>query len=186
MGTFAKLAVLGCAGLVLASCQTISKEECAVTNWRDLGVRDGQQGFPATRIERHSSACAKAGITVDTTAYLGGRDIGIRSYCTPANGLQVGRSGSNYRNSCPAELEPAFLRSYLAASQLRRAENRLRDAQRRVQTLTDRAFSNELTPEQRRELQLDVREARTDVRQRELDVRDAQTQYNRVAGSLGL
>ncbi|MEM1364702.1 MAG: DUF2799 domain-containing protein, partial [Pseudomonadota bacterium] len=78
---------------ILAACQTISEEECAVANWSDLGQRDGQAGYPASRIERHAKACAKAGIAVDSQAYLASHSVGIRSYCTPSNGLSVGRSG---------------------------------------------------------------------------------------------
>ncbi|MCY0154566.1 hypothetical protein OEG86_22680 [Hoeflea alexandrii] len=39
MRLYSVLALLAC--LVLASCQTMSKEECAVADWRVIGEQDG-------------------------------------------------------------------------------------------------------------------------------------------------
>ncbi|MEN0088805.1 MAG: DUF2799 domain-containing protein [Pseudomonadota bacterium] len=169
---------------ILAACQTISKEECAVANWSDLGQRDGQAGYPASRIERHAKACAKAGIAVDSQSYLAARSVGIRSYCTPANGLSVGRSGASYRNSCPADLEPGFLRTYNAASKLRRAERSVESARRRVDSVTDRAFGTDLTPEQRLNLQRELNDARADLRNAEFDLRRAEIEYQQVRATV--
>ena len=48
----------------------------------------------------------------DKKAYLKGREVGIPRYCTRQNGFSEGKSGDYYRNVCPPDLDPAFLRGY--------------------------------------------------------------------------
>ncbi|MEO0496592.1 MAG: DUF2799 domain-containing protein [Pseudomonadota bacterium] len=156
-----------------------------MVDWSDLGQRDGQAGYPAARIERHAKACAKAGIAVDQPAYLAARSVGIRSFCTPANGLSLGRAGGRYRNSCPAELEPDFLRTYNVARNLHDARNALESARNRVDAITDRAFISDLTPEARSVLESDLIDARSDLRDAEFDLRLARLKYQRISGEIG-
>ncbi|MEO0637310.1 MAG: DUF2799 domain-containing protein [Pseudomonadota bacterium] len=165
---------------VLAACATLSKEECAVVNWSDLGQRDGEAGYHPSRVERHAKACARADIAVDTQAYLAAHAMGIRQYCTAANGLSVGSRGERYRNSCPAELEAAFLRPYNAASEVRSAEFQVDNARARIESVTDQAFSVDLTPEQRLSLQNDLDDARADLKDAEFDLRRARLKLQRI------
>ena len=61
MKFYSALVLLAC--LVLASCQSMSKEECAVADWSVIGEQDGAAGYnPQDRFARHVKACAKAGI----------------------------------------------------------------------------------------------------------------------------
>lgn len=104
--------------LLLTACATLNEAECQTSNWRDLGQRNGQQGKASSFIVEHEKACARYGIPVDGTAWRAGWEVGIREYCTPRNGLQVGREGKSYAQSCPADMAPAFLRTYAAGKRV--------------------------------------------------------------------
>lgn len=99
--------------LVLVSCQTMSKEECAVADWRVIGEQDGAAGYnPQDRFARHVKACTKAGVAADQTLWYQGYQQGLPRYCTPLNGLSVGSQGKAYGNVCPINLEAGFREGY--------------------------------------------------------------------------
>ena len=104
------LLLLGFAGL--SGCATMSGDECASSDWTAIGYSDGAQGFTSDRYSRHNKACAKHGVTPDFRAYQVGRDEGLREFCQPTRGYQLGESGSAYHGVCSADLEPAFLDAY--------------------------------------------------------------------------
>lgn len=107
---------------IITACATLNKEECAQTNWQQLGDIDGQTGHPLTRLTRHSQACTKHNLPVNTAAYQQGWKAGITRFCTPQNGLQFGRSGRFYKDSCPSGLSDGFLATYRPAKRLFDAE----------------------------------------------------------------
>ena len=98
--------------LVVSACATLNESECVSVNWTDLGSRDGQAGRPSLYVAEHVEACARHGLPVDEESWRMGWDTGIRVYCTPENGLNVGSRGALYANSCPAELALAFRNAY--------------------------------------------------------------------------
>jgi uncharacterized small protein (DUF1192 family) len=112
-GIFITLAFAG-----LSGCATMSGDECAMSDWTAIGYSDGAQGYPSDRYSRHNKACAKHGVTPDFRAYQDGRDGGLREYCQPARGYQLGQGGSAYHGVCSADLEPAFLDAYRVGSHL--------------------------------------------------------------------
>ena len=89
-----------------------------------IGLRDGANGFSAERRFEHEKACDKHGVPVQVQMdeYLNGRAAGIRLYCTPENGYQLGLQIDYYRDVCPADMKSAFIRAY----NLGRQEARLR------------------------------------------------------------
>ncbi len=128
-----RLALIVTAALI-SGCASMSPEECRTVQWHEQGMRDGQNGHPRARADQHREACGKAGVTIDMQQYEAGRAIGIRRYCTPENGLQAGRLGRSYQNSCPPELEGRFLDNY-------RSGYRVYEAQQYVEQL-DRELSS--------------------------------------------
>ena len=116
--------------ILLTGCSSMTEQECLTANWLDQGFRDGRSGQPVTRIADHRKACAKVGVLPDQVLYVQGRDQGIVHYCTPINGLTVGRQGLPYRNVCPAALEHEFLVSYEKGK-------RLYDAEQLVESLNE-------------------------------------------------
>ncbi|MBU4527331.1 MAG: DUF2799 domain-containing protein [Hoeflea sp.] len=96
-----------------SSCQTLSKEECAVADWRVIGEQDGAAGYnPQDRFARHVKACTKAGVAADQTLWYQGYQQGLPRYCTPLNGLTVGSEGKSYANVCPIDLDAGFREGY--------------------------------------------------------------------------
>jgi hypothetical protein len=99
--------------LLLASCASLSPEQCQNADWRQIGYADGANGLPGGRIQDHASACAKIGAKPDMEAYLSGRMEGLVSYCQPENGFDVGRRGAaDNAGDCPPHVRGAFLQNY--------------------------------------------------------------------------
>merc|ERR1711916_171837 len=72
-----------CATIIalLQGCASLSKEECLVADWQQIGFEDGSRGRDLLTLARHRKACAKAGITPDRAAYERGHRQGLLRYC---------------------------------------------------------------------------------------------------------
>lgn len=105
--------------IIFTSCATLTKEQCATMNWRDLGFRDASQGYSSTRLSQHVNSCSKHGLTIDNTSYSSGYSDGLRLFCTPERGYELGRAGSFVTATCPADLATAFQISYERGKQER-------------------------------------------------------------------
>lgn len=168
-------------GFMLQSCQTLSKEECAVADWNDLGIKDGRAGYPTSRIENHAKACQKINLVPDRAAYLSGHSRGITEFCTPANGLSFGLKGGYYGNSCPANLEPPFVQHYQIGSNLKQANDRVAGAQSRIERSTEAAFTDSISNEERAELRLQFVQAQIDLQRYQLEQQRAQLAYDQAS-----
>jgi hypothetical protein len=116
--------------LLLASCASLSPEQCRNADWRQIGYADGASGLPGSRIQDHASACAKAGATPDLEAYLAGRMEGLVSYCQPENGFDVGRRGAaDNAGDCPPHVRAAFLQNYRQGREINALESRISSLQ---------------------------------------------------------
>lgn len=162
-----EMRTLRCAAIVLAlalgGCASMNKNECLAVDWRTVGYEDGAAGRPAGRVADHRRACAPYGVAPDLTAYQSGRDQGLREYCRPLNGYQLGERGGVYAGVCPAHIEPDFVAAYDSGRELYNlrsraaaAANRLANAHHEIeQTEHDLAgqsallVSNDATSEQR-------------------------------------
>jgi hypothetical protein len=82
--------------LLLNGCASISKNECLSANWEDVGIRDGANGQPEEYLIRHSTACAKVGVTPDRSAWLKGRERGLERFCVPQRAYRIGESGGGF------------------------------------------------------------------------------------------
>ena len=105
--TFRLLTGLAALALV-ASCATLSEEECLQGNWREIGQRDGQAGRTASFIAEHAKACEKAGVVPNQSLWEQGRQAGLPAYCTPAKVYSEGRSGRGLSPVCPSAQLPAL------------------------------------------------------------------------------
>ena len=124
-------ALLGSLAL-LGGCATMSQQECLVSDWRTVGYEDGARGAAADTIGRYRKTCAKHGVSPDFQAYQAGREEGLRVFCQPQNGFDLGARGGSYRGICPADLEGDFLVSYRDGRQLHELESGVRDADRQI------------------------------------------------------
>lgn len=104
-----RVAALCAVALLASGCASLTPDECRNADWRAIGYEDGAAGRGTDRLADHRSACAKVAVTPDFTAYQAGHASGVRVFCRPANGYQVGRNGYAYTGICPADLERDFL-----------------------------------------------------------------------------
>lgn len=93
--------------LLLAGCG-MSKEECAVTDWKQVGFNDGLAGKQPRNLTSAAKDCISYGIAVDQAAYRNGWDSGIHRYCTKEQGFTIGAQGSQLPTICPANLQSTF------------------------------------------------------------------------------
>lgn len=115
-----RLAVISAIAVMLgvSGCASMSADECAMSDWRTIGFEDGAQGYTADRLGNHRKACAKHGVAPDFDAYQSGRSQGLRQYCQPSRGFNVGASGGRYNGVCPGDLEPDFVDAFNSGHQL--------------------------------------------------------------------
>ena len=186
------LSAAGGAALALGSCATMSEEQCLAGDWSGQGYVDGQSGYTMSRLDEHAEACAKHGVTPDAAAYAAGRRQGLVSYCTPARGFQVGRTGSGYSGVCPAELEADFIPAYRDGQIVHEVEAALANARSRVDSLGSRleelddkiaakqaeARADGLTEEERDRIRNRIQELRRERADTERDWRRAQDEID--------
>ncbi len=117
------------------ACSTLSKEECAQGDWYNIGLRDGQHGYNPNRIADHAKACAEYGARPDNTTYNRGHGDGLKTYCTPENGYQVGVNGGTYNQVCPANMANAFVKNYRTGYRIYELRRDVRELDSKMQTL---------------------------------------------------
>lgn len=109
---YAKLIMLLVLGLSVASCASLSKNECLNANWHSIGYSDGVRGYKANRQGQHRSACAEHNVRIDLDLYLQGRSEGLRQYCVPYNAYKTGVNGFSFNDVCPVEWSPNFYTAF--------------------------------------------------------------------------
>ena len=110
--------VIALALLGLQGCASMSADECMTGDWYAIGFEDGARGYTADAMSNRRKACAKHGVRADFGAYQDGREEGLKEFCQPQRGFNLGAGGGRYNGVCPAHLEAGFLDAYRTGSQL--------------------------------------------------------------------
>jgi hypothetical protein len=167
--------------LSLASCATMSPEECRYANWSDVGLRDGLEGRPLALLGTRVSDCAESGVRADSAAYLKGRDAGLRDYCRIDNAVPLGLNGGRYEGVCPpqidAEFRPRFQLGYAvyaAQSEVVRLDSRIQSQEQRLRRLDrdeDKRLRDADKEDERRRIRREIDDERRHLRDelRDLD-----------------
>lgn len=124
--------------MLMASCATMSPEECQLAQWREVGQRDGARGEPLSVLSSRMEDCAKVDVVVDAQAYNDGRAVGLGSYCRIENAVPVGLSGASYAGVCPPAVDPAFVYRYQVARAVYVLRNEVRSLDSRTEFLERR------------------------------------------------
>lgn len=124
-----KLWLLTLSGLLLSGCASMNKDACLTADWRTIGFEDGSKGKHESTISEYRKDCARHGVTPDLDAYRAGHLEGADRFCTPGNGFRLGQAGTVYNNSCPPQLERAFLTAHADGLQLHRLQRHLQQQQ---------------------------------------------------------
>ncbi|MEM5474052.1 DUF2799 domain-containing protein [Hoeflea sp. AS60] len=183
MRSYSVLVLLAC--LVLGSCQTLSKEECAVADWRVIGEQDGAAGYnPQDRFARHVKACSKAGVAADQSAWYQGYQQGLPRYCTPLNGLSVGSQGNSYGNVCPANLDAGFREGYELGRVHYSKKREISSLESRIRSLEQQIRDDEKLisagSEDRRTLERRIDDNRRNIRGMDRDIGRLQSELRRI------
>ena len=170
--------------LSLASCATMTPEECRFANWSDVGMRDGLEGRPLALLNERISDCAEAGVRVDGNAYLKGRDTGLQSYCRLENAVTLGLNGGRYDGVCPEQIDGEFRRRYqlgynvyAAHAEAARIDNRMHWLEQRLRQIDrdeDKRLRDANKEDDRRRIRRDADDERHRVRDELRDLDRAQ------------
>lgn len=162
---------LAAAVAVLCGCASMSESECQRADWYQKGVQDGRDGQTRERVEDHAQACGKVGIQPDEARWQSGWAEGVRRYCRPVNGWQLGLKGEFYRGVCADQPEGAAFEDYYQSARRiydvgQQIDRNYRDMQR-----LERDLAEAKTDEERKRLrgllrELDIEQQRLRQRQR--------------------
>ncbi len=97
---------------LISGCSTLSESQCQSGDWYGIGQVDGSQGASLGKLGQHRDACGDYAIKIDGNAWRSGREQGLKRYCRPSNGYQLGRYGNSLNNVCPDILVGEFNRAY--------------------------------------------------------------------------
>ena len=129
-------------GFLLASCATMSPEECKRADWGAIGQSDGLDGKALSHLDDRTKDCAEVGVILNTQAYLQGRDWGLRSYCRLENAVPLGLNGGTYAGVCPPEIDMQFQHRFQIArsvydlrSDVRSLDGQIDNLERRLRDL---------------------------------------------------
>lgn len=183
MTRFALLVASIVIGLILASCATLSQEQCEAGDWRSIGFRDGAQGRLATYVSNHADACAEYGVSVDRALYDQGRSDGLGSYCRLSNAESEGRNGRPYRGVCAGELGASFARVHAAAMRISSANAEINSLDAEISQLIRRLAQPGQPPEQVSALTRQLQSLQRDRRMEQLGLRTLEAQLLRLRTS---
>ncbi|MBL8546225.1 MAG: DUF2799 domain-containing protein [Hyphomonadaceae bacterium] len=183
---------------MLAGCETMSAEECAVADWRQLGYADadrtGQDGFA-----NRAQSCAEKGVSADANAYRSGFADGLRAFCQPPRGFDFARRGGTFNGYCPADLDEDFRyalgdgrRVYDLQQSIDEARRNVDNATRRRAELDDDIRGQEgllqaaTSDDERRRIRDTIEGMRRERRDVNDDIRVAQEQLPRLSYQMNI
>ncbi len=143
--------------LLAGGCATLSEGECLTADWYDIGFEDANRGHDPGRLSAHRDACGKHGVAPEREAYAAGHRDGLRTFCTPRRGYEFARDGNYYGQTCPAELERAFLDGYQLGSDVNRSEQELNSLASEIEELEE-DLADEPDEEKRKRLRRKIEE----------------------------
>lgn len=174
------------AALGLAGCASMSADECVMSDWRTIGYEDGARGYTADHLGQHRKACAKHGVAPDFAEYRAGRDAGLREFCQPTRGFNLGASGGHYNGVCASDQEPYFLDAYRSGQHLHALrsnvqastyainarQRELESVEKQIRDTEALLISSETTPEERILLLVDLKNLSEDTGRLEAEIID--------------
>ncbi len=124
--------------MVLASCATLTKQECLDGDWHTIGYQDGADGRLPDYILRHEETCGRIGVLPDVAAWRAGRAEGLPLYCTPEKAYAIGRMGRDIAPVCSPEALVAMRDAYRLGRVYYHLSDDIAELQQRVRDLDAR------------------------------------------------
>ena len=164
---------------LLSACASMTPEECRLSQWGDVGLRDGLAGEPLSRLSSLSKDCAEAKVAVDTPAYLQGRSQGLLTYCRMDNAAALGLAGKYYQGVCPASVDAEFRRRFGLGREVFDARQQLNSLDGRRPGL-ERRLNDAKGDDDKRRLRNELSDLDASLRRGRDRVRDAEWQFDRL------
>ena len=98
--------------IALASCASISEDECLAGSWEEIGFRDGEKGKSRASLADYAKTCVKYNVTPDRQSYFKGYDQGILRYCTYDTGFRNGEYGNDPNAECQSVPDNGYFSGY--------------------------------------------------------------------------
>lgn len=155
---FLVAAALAAGAALLASCETMSAEQCQAADWGALGYNDAASNAN-DRFADRAHSCSEKGIQADEAAYREGFEHGMRAFCTPEHGFQFARGGGTFGGSCAADLAEDFSYAYADGRRVHEAQAEVDEARSRISSIESRRSQID---EDLRDRENSLREATTD------------------------
>jgi len=179
------LACLGLSSMGLSGCASISKEECQVGSWADIGYKDGARGKKRGRLADYAKTCAKYGISPDRQAYLTAFEQGVTKYCTYERGFERGETGSSFNQVCAHRPQSGFADGYDAGRIVYEIHNEHRnlieayeDRYAAYEDVTRRLAEDDLGADERKRLKKKVSRLDREIEDLRIDVRAHERLYD--------
>jgi len=123
--------------MLLASCASLSEDECRTGDWQGIGYRDGTQGAATDRFQAHVKACTGVGVQPVLDEWLEGRNAGLPVYCSTANAYRLGRNGGHLKAVCPAADADALRKAYRTGERYYQLTREIRALQHELSDVLD-------------------------------------------------
>ena len=144
--------------LFLTGCATLSQEQCVRGDWFGLGIHDGYNGEPISRLSDHINACLEYGVTVNNQNYFAGREQGLKAYCQLDNAFTTGLNGQAYHHVCPQQIDALFSRYHYAAFSVHQDHATLESLDNQLSGKERSLHDKKLTDDRRNRIRDDIRD----------------------------
>jgi hypothetical protein len=81
-------------------------------DWYAIGYQDGLQGHAPRSDLQQGNACSSSEAMSPLASYARGRSEGLKRFCQPDKGFELGLRGDPYNGVCRTGAEQAFLPAY--------------------------------------------------------------------------
>jgi hypothetical protein len=163
--------------LFISSCATLSEKDCKNGNWKAIGLRDGSNGLPKSRLEAHQKACSDYGVTIDSSLYFAGRTEGLKRYCQPENGYRMGETGKHYHNVCTSK---KFYENYRLGKKVYGLKQESYKLDRKIVELESQINDLSLTKDERLRLEGEMRANQSRLNSLNINLARTQDQAERL------
>lgn len=165
---------------MLAACASLSQDQCQAGDWRAIGMEDGRQGRPLSRLSNHTEACSEYGIAVDQALYLDGREQGLLSYCRPEVAARESVDGRRYYNVCEGAAGQSFARVYAAGERIYQLEAELNSIGSEIDSVSRQLRQSGLSESEVASLLREIRFLERDRNSLRRDIRLAESRLSAI------
>ena len=134
--------------LLLGACTSLRKPaavKCQEADWYELGRRDGANGEKPKSLEGVKAICADSQQVSLYDLYNNGYFSGLTEFCSLETAFELGRTGQNLAQICPADVQVNFKKRYSQGRQYHRLEVANRNIELRIKSIFEALDKNDVS-----------------------------------------